>query len=230
MTPVIIIGLLSVLTVTLRVLTAADKGSVSGGFAAKVIASVLFCMAGFAAVLGREITLPRAGMLAAFVLAFMGDIFLGLGPFTHQKHTNFFFMLGSVPFLLAQLIYIAILLSLAPLNWRLLPIALVLPLLYLVLIGHGTLAYLCKNTAPILCYGSILSVMVMAAVNAFTAGHTAGAFALPAGILFALSDTSLFLYNFGSDRVRTHGKGLTVLVMLPYYAAQALFALVLAKI
>ncbi|MDR3345059.1 MAG: lysoplasmalogenase [Oscillospiraceae bacterium] len=230
MTPVIIIGLLSVMTVTLRVLTAAGKSSASGGFAAKAIASVLFCMAGIAAVSGHEITLPRAGMLAAFIFAFMGDVFLGLGPFTHEKHKSFFFTLGSVPFLLAQLLYIAVLISLAPLKAALLPIAFALPVLYLLLIGRRTLAYLCENTVPILCYGAVVSVMVMAAANAFAAGHAAGAFALPAGVLFAISDTALFLHNFGNDRVRAQGKTLTALVMLPYYAAQALFAMALVNI
>jgi len=230
MIPVIILGSLSVLTVSPRVMSAAGKGSASGGFASKVAASVFFCAAGLVAVLGREITLPRAGMLAAFLLALLGDIFLGLGPFTHEKHKNFFFLLGSAPFLLAQLLYIAVLLSLAPFSWALLPIAFALPVIYILLIWRGALAYLCENTAPIMLYGAVMSVMAMAAANALAAEHPAGAFALAAGVLFALSDTCLFLNNFGSDRVRAHGRGLTALVMLPYYAAQALFALVLFKV
>jgi uncharacterized membrane protein YhhN len=228
---------MSVLTVTARVVSAsssaekraADRGSASG-YAAKVISSLLFCAAGISAVFGKELTLPRSGMLAAFVLALAGDIFLGLGPFTKAKHSGFLFALGSVPFLLAQILYIAVLMSLAPLNPALVPIAAALPIFYLALIARGTLAYLCKNTVPILFYSVIMGVMVMAAVNAFAAGCPAGVFAFPAGVLFALSDTSLFLYNFGNDSVRSRGKLLTALVMLPYYAAQALFAIALSRI
>jgi uncharacterized membrane protein YhhN len=228
-----ILATLSVLCILVRVLVPDKKpggDGASAGFASKVISSLLFCLAGLAAVLGREVTLPRAGMLAAFLLALLGDIFLGLHPFTHKKHKNYFFLLGTVPFLFAQLLYIAVFLSLVPFHWALAPLALLLPVLYLLLIQRGVLAYLCENTLPILVYGLIVSIMVVSGVSLLVAGHPAGFWALPAGLLFALSDTSLFLFNFGSDRVRAHGKGLTALVMLPYYAAQALFALALLQI
>ncbi|MDR1805330.1 MAG: lysoplasmalogenase [Clostridium sp.] len=224
------LGLLSLLIIVVRVFPSKSQKGEAGGFGAKVLSSLLFCAAGLAAVYGKELTLPRAAMLGAFVLAFMGDVFLGLGPFSLEKHKNFLFIMGSVPFLLAQLLYIAVLLSLAPFDWRLLPLAFVLPLMLLIFKWRGVLAYLCENTIPIICYGAILGAMVVAAANALLAGHSGGSLALCAGLLFALSDTSLFLYNFGSDRVRAHKRLLTASVMLPYYAAQALFALVLTKI
>ncbi|MDR1464803.1 MAG: lysoplasmalogenase [Oscillospiraceae bacterium] len=196
------------------------------GFACKVTASTLFCLAGISAAAQQErLRFRAAGMLLAFCCALVGDILLAMGPLLHsEEYKTFLYLLGGGPFLLSQLCYTATFLSLARLRLWLLPVILMLPLLVGILWGAKALRMKAEGIA-VLVYAGALSAMVMAAVNLALDGGMLGRLVLPAALLFAASDTALFLANLGAPKVKAWlERQFTVCVMLPYYLAQALFA------
>jgi len=223
----------SIVTAILRVL-----GRPRQGFATKCAAAVLFLLtAAFAAgqralPLGRPATL----MLAGLALGFVGDVFLGLAPLVAQERNALFSALGGVPFFIGHFFFVAALLIGVPLRWALLILLPLLPALFFVLQKTGVFD-LGKRLLPIAAYGLVLGAMMLASVNYaahFAGGPRAG---LPIGlllwfpgILFAVSDTSLFLRGYGGEPMRRCRPVLEFTVMLPYFSAQAIFALAVAYI
>jgi uncharacterized membrane protein YhhN len=123
--------------------------------------------------------------------------------------------------------YIVVFLSAEPLKPYLIPVFLILPAAYAVLVKKK-LINPGKNTLPVMIYSAVLGAMATSVVNLAVSGNGGGIFALIAGILFVLSDTALFIFNFGSERVKElRGKWFVYCVFIPYYIAQGLFALCL---
>jgi hypothetical protein len=67
--------------------------------------------------------------------------------------------------------------------------------------------------------------MMISTLNLALRGGLLGYLMICPGVLFAVSDVSLFLHKFGGARLQKWLPVFSYTVMLPYYAAQALFAL-----
>ena len=208
------------------------------GFAAKCAASTLFCLTAVAAIGQRD--LPTNGattrILIGLVLGLVGDVFLGLAPLGSKKMNLVCSGLGGAAFFTGHIFYIRALLMGVALRWPLLLLLPVVPLVFLILyktkiFNPG------KRMIAIFGYGVVLGLMMVAAIN--YALHIAGGPLgdLPIGllmwvpgILFAISDTSLFLRTFGTEKIERFPVPLDFAVMLPYFSAQAIFALLAAYI
>ena len=209
------------------------------GLAAKCTASVLFCLTAVAAFSQRG--MPGNGattrIFIGLALGIVGDVFLGLAPLFDSKKKDLLCSgLGGAAFFTGHIFYIRALLMDVPVHWPFLLLMPVVPLLFLIL-------YKTKlfdpgwRFIPIFGYGIVLSTMMAAALN--YAMHMAGGplSGLPIslliwlpGILFSFSDTSLFLRGFGSQKLGCFAAHLDFAVMLPYFSAQAIFALLTAYI
>jgi uncharacterized membrane protein YhhN len=202
-----------------------------GRLASKLLASLLFCATALLAAAQRErMTLSAALLLGALLLGFIGDVLLGLDQFAPKQTRPILFILGGVPFFLGHILYIVLLLPIGNFSPWLLLLLPVVPILFAAL-ARANVIYFGKNLVPCTLYGTILSAMMMSTLNVARQGAAlpqgaalAHLMFLP-GILFALSDSSLFLRNFGGERLQKWIPALSFTVMLPYYAAQAIFAL-----
>jgi uncharacterized membrane protein YhhN len=222
MIAVIVCGALGVSAVLIRQLF--FKGGKLTGFACKVLASFLFCIAGIFAVLERGIDPRSALMLAAFVSAFAGDILLALSGFADEKSNAFFSAIGGAAFLGGHIMYIIVFFGAAKFNPYLIPIFFILPTAYAFLIRTKRVNP-GKNVLPVWLYSVVLGAMLTSVINLAAARNRAGILAVIAGALFVFSDTALFFFNFGSEKIRMlHGKLFIFLVHIPYFAAQFLFA------
>jgi uncharacterized membrane protein YhhN len=222
MIAVIVCGVFGVSAVLVRRLF--FKNGRLAGFGCKVLASFLFCVAGIFAVLERGIDLFSALMLVAFVLAFAGDILLALAGFADEKSVAFFSMVGGAAFLGGHIMYIAAFFGTTKFHPYLIPIFFVLPILCAFLIKTKRINP-GKNTLPVLLYSAVLGAMLTSVINLAASGNDAGILAVIAGALFVFSDTALFFFNFGNEKIRgLHGKLFIFLVHIPYFAAQFLFA------
>ncbi|MDR1733773.1 MAG: lysoplasmalogenase [Oscillospiraceae bacterium] len=193
----------------------------------KTLASMMFCAVGFVALMGREVpqvSVRAVLLLVALLLGLVGDIFLGIDGFIHRDVVNFFFLLGGAPFLFGHIVYVGILLSIGTFEPAYLCILAVLPVLFL-LLHYFKVWNLHSNLPPLLCYALVLSAMVMGTLNLARQGGTLGQLMIAPGILFAISDTSLFLGKFGTERIRRLKPLLSFMIMLTYYSAQCLFAI-----
>ena len=221
------LGLCGVLCIMLQPMRRLIKGPF-GSFAGKAFASMFFCLAGVAGAAGREFLNWRAAaLLFGFCLACLGDVLLGIEPILNNpaRDKDYTLAAGAAPFFLAHALNLAVLFPRGDLQPWLLPVLLVLPLLYLILWNRKVFDF-GKAGAPLVIYALLLGALVWAAAQA---EGTLRWFALPAALLFALSDTALFYFNFGPKKNTDHaGKGFSWLVMLPYYLAQALMACAVA--
>lgn len=223
----------SLVTAILRV-----TGHRRQSFATKCTACLLFCLTAALAANQRALPMNRSAalLLTGLALGVVGDIFLGLAPLMKKERYNLFSVLGGVPFFIGHLFFIAALLADVPLRLPLLALLPVLPALYF-LLHKAECMDLGKNLYFVMAYGTVLGGMLVASVNLalyFAQGPWGG---LPMGILmwfpgifFAVSDTSLFLRNYGSENVRRFVPVFEFSVMLPYFAAQAIFALAVAYV
>ncbi|MDR1464978.1 MAG: lysoplasmalogenase [Oscillospiraceae bacterium] len=194
-------------------------------FVCKMTASLLFLGTGLtAASLRGDMTIPVALLLGALLLGFVGDIILGLDYFVRKDLQSFLFLLGGAPFFFGHVLYTYIFLTAAPLRRQLLPLLLLIPLTFVALDATKRW-HLGKNTAPLLLYGLVLSAMVVGTLNLALGGGSLGKLMAVPGVLFAFSDTCLFLRRFGSAEVKRRAPLFSYLVLFPYYTAQALFAL-----
>lgn len=224
----IALGLCGVLFATLRPLRLAFKSSFAG-LGSKIYASTFFCLAGVAAAAQREyLNWQAAALLFGFCMACLGDILLAMEPVlaNPERDKNYVFVFGALAFFLAHVITLVVLLSCGTFNPWMLPLLLPLPVLYAVLWRRGTLDF-GKLAAPLLLYSLLLGAMV------FAAAQTQGMLrwvSLAVACLFALSDTALFLFNFGPKKKSAGGHAFTLLVMLPYYLAQTLLACIVVII
>jgi len=223
----------SLLTAILRVMDHRRQS-----FATKCVACVLFMLtAAFAA--GQQaqpMDTPAKLMLAGLALGFVGDVFLGLAPLVPKEKNGLFSALGGVPFFVGHFFFVAALLPGIPLRWPLLLLLPLLPALFL-LLQKANVFDLGKRLIPIMIYGLVLGAMMLASIN--YAAHIAdgplgelpiGLLMWLSGILFAVSDTSLFLRGFGKEKLARFVPVFEFTVMLPYFAAQAIFALAVAYV
>jgi uncharacterized membrane protein YhhN len=225
MTIAIVFGALSVAVILARILFFRESDKKSG-FIAKLVASVAFCLSGTAAAfVARGIGGSHAAalMLTALVAALVGDVLLAMPSFVKDEFKNLFSALGGAAFLSGHVLYIIVFLTTATPRLYLLPVAAAVPLAYAVLIRTKVLQPK-KNAVPVVAYGAVLGLLIFAAAGLAAAGTALGYFVLPAAVLFALSDTSLFFYNFGNKPFAKSKTAVGYLILLPYYAAQALFA------
>ncbi|MDR2752677.1 MAG: lysoplasmalogenase family protein, partial [Oscillospiraceae bacterium] len=90
-----------------------NKKSEKWRFITKLIASVLFCVIAFLAVVRREAPMNYRTtlMLTALVLGFVGDVLLGLDAFVQENCQSFLFLVGGLPFFIGHILYIVLLLS-----------------------------------------------------------------------------------------------------------------------
>jgi len=195
------------------------------GFGSKAFASMFFLMAGVAAAGTREhLNWQASALLFGFCLAAVGDILLAIEPVLKdaERDKGFAFALGGAPFLLAHGLNLAVFLSKGAFDWRLLPLALLLPALCGALWACRIINF-GKAGAAILLYALVLGATLWAAAQAAMADAKLGMLVLPAAALFAFSDTMLFLSYFGNRKTKPH-RSMMWFVMFPYYLAQVLLA------
>ena len=211
----------SVVTAVLR-----NKHMEKGRFVTKMVSSLLFCLVAFWAAAGRDqsMNIQTALMLGALVLGMVGDIVLGLDMFVVENLRKFVFVLGGTPFFLGHLLYIALLLSYGNIQWHLVAVLPVVPMFFL-LLDRFKLIALKKMMAPLAIYGLVLGAMMLATFNLAVQGGRLGPWMWFPGVLFTVSDASLFLNKFGRGPLEKLRPVFSYTVMIPYYAAQGIFAL-----
>ena len=200
------------------------KGRERGRLVAKLTASILFCLVAFLAAARREhpMNFQATLMLAGLVLGLMGDIVLGVDRFVPKESRGYILLIGGVPFFFGHVAYIALLASFGDINHWLLLIVPVLPAVFLLihkLLGFG------KMLVPLLLYAFVLSAMMVFTFNVALQGGPLGRLMILPGLLFTLSDTALILGKFGGEKLGRAAPVLAYMVAIPYFSAQALFAL-----
>jgi len=218
------LGLCGVLCIMLRPLRLVVKGPFAG-FASKAFASMFFCLAGVAGAAQRErLSWQAAALLFGFCLACLGDVLLAIEPVLANpaRDKDYAFVMGAVPFFLAHVLNLVVLLSRGEFMPWLLPLLIILPTLYAVLWRRGILKFGSVGV-PLLIYALLLGALTWAAAQ--TSG-TLRWVTLPATCMLALSDSALFFFNFGPQK--GPGRGFSWLVMFPYYLAQAIMACAVA--
>jgi uncharacterized membrane protein YhhN len=215
---------ISVVTAVLR-----NRGLEKGRFVAKMASSLLFCLTAFcaAAMRGESMNLRTALMLGALVLGMVGDIVLGLNLFAKEEYRKFVFVLGGAPFFFGHLLYIALLLSYGNIQWHLAAVLPIVPMFFLLLNKFG-LIRLDKLMLPLALYGLVLGAMMLATFSLAAQGGQLGRWMWYPGVLFTVSDASLFLGRFGQGPLKKMRHAFSYTVMVPYYAAQGIFALAVA--
>ena len=223
----IALGLCGVLCIMVHPLRLIVKGPIAG-IASKAFASMFFCLAGVAGAAQRgQLNWQAAALLFGFCLACLGDILLAVEPILKdpERDKNYAFVTGAVPFFLAHVLNLAVLISRGGFNPWLLVLLLPLPSLY-ALLWQRKIFDFGKVGGPLLIYALLLGALIWAAAQT---GGALRLLALPAACLLALSDTSLFYFTFGPKKEQGHpGAGFSWLVMFPYYLAQALMACAVA--
>ncbi len=195
-------------------------------FIAKMIAAMLFLAIAFIAAVMREqaMNLQTSLMLGALVLGAVGDIVLGLDVFVKDNYKRFAFLLGGIPFFLGHILYVILLLSYGNIQWHLVAVLPIVPMFFLIL-QRFKLVNLGKLIVPLGLYGLVLGGMMLATFNLAAQGGQLGHWMWYPGVLFTISDASLFLNSFGKGKLRELRPVFAFTVMLPYFAAQAIFAL-----
>ena len=218
-------------SVAVSVATAAlgNHGRHKERFVCKMVSSMLFCLVAFWAAVGRRepMNVQASLMLGALVLGMIGDIVLGLDMFLREEHRKFVFLLGGTPFFLGHLLYIALLLSYGDIQWHLVAVLPAVPMFFLLLNRFG-LIKLDKMMVPLAAYGLVLGAMMLATFSLATRGGELGRWMWYPGILFTISDGSLFLKTYGHGPLKKLRPAFAYTVMLPYYTAQGIFALTVA--
>lgn len=192
-------------------------------FAFKLVASILFCAAGLAALyIKGEFSSYGIFVLGALILGMLGDAFLAMSGLAKDAKLMFFNGVGYFCFAAGHIAFAAIFLSVAKLSLYLLPLVAVVPFVLWLLIKTGVLNAGKLNIAIII-YASVLGVMVMAAVNIFVNIKGAvGILSIAAAALFASSDLALAIREFGKLKSKTFIK---YFVLSTYYIAQCLFVI-----
>jgi len=205
-----------------------NRGMERGRYVAKMLASLLFCLTAFWAAATREDMHTRATlMLGGLVLGLVGDIVLGLNFFVEKGCQRYVFVLGGTPFFLGHLLYISLLLSYGNIQWHLVALLPIVPMFFLLLNKFGLLK-LEKLLLPLAMYGLVLGAMMLATFNLAAQGGQLGHWMLFPGVLFTVSDASLFMGRFGQGPLQKLKPVFSYTAMLPYYAAQGIFALSVA--
>lgn len=200
------------------------KEDASKRLVCKLIASLLFCAVGFAALyIKGSFSAYGIFVMAALVLGLLGDIFLCMKGLAADNKVMFFNAIGFFCFMMGHIAFATIFLSVVKFKLYILPVMLAgivapgLLMLFKVLNAR-------KLNIALLIYGAVIGVMVMAAVNIYAnyPGTTVGALSLTAAILFAVSDLTLSVREFGNFKNKAP---LIFIVLSTYYIAQCLFAI-----
>lgn len=192
----------------------------------KLIGSFLFCIAGLAAVYVKgSFSSYGVFVMGALILGLLGDIFLCMKGLAADNKLMLFNALGYFCFAFGHIAFFVIFLSITSFNWYLLPVFAAVPAVLGALMLLRVINAKKLNIA-LLIYASFLGLMVMSAVNLFVnVGGLAGILSIVAAILFATSDLSLAMREFGSFKNK---KPLIYIIQASYYIAQCLFAITIA--
>lgn len=195
-------------------------------FVFKLVASLLFCIAGLTALYAKgEFSTYGIFVMGALILGMLGDAFLAMSGLARDDKLMFFNGVGYFCFAAGHIAFAAIFLSVAKLSLYLLPLVLIIPFVLWLLIKMGVLNAGKFNLAIII-YAAVLGIMVMAAVNIFINNKGAvGVLSIAAAALFASSDLALSIREFGKLKSKTFIK---YFVLSTYYIAQCLFAITIA--
>jgi len=212
--------------------TAALSATRHKGFrlASKMIAASLFLAAGILGAMQRSGPWSSAItiMLVGLALGWLGDLLLGLDPFVPDKRKNMVLISGGIPFFLGHVAYIVVLATITPLNLWLLPLLLLLPIL--IFIMHRVFD-LEKMLVPFLLYSLMLGAMMMFTLNvAIEVGGPLGRLMILPGVLFAISDSCLFLGKNLREKYGRPFPSMHFACLIPYFGAQALFAVSVAYV
>lgn len=242
MTAVIVLAVLTVVcALACAVAHSAKKYSLK--FALKTVASLLFVTTAVVALTVGGNVQYGAAVIGALVLGLLGDVFLSMDPFVKDDKTKgFFYVLGGAAFAVGHVFYIVIFFTSAPFNpWLLLALP-VLPLLaaFLTLVRVRTVCLTDEDGAVVsqkkplvdvgklafafVAYAVVLGLMLVSALNVFlySGRETFGILLLVAACCFVVSDVALMFNDFVKTAPKR--KWLIFVVMLFYYAAQAIFA------
>ena len=192
----------------------------------KLIGSILFCVVGLGALyINGAFSAYGVFVMGALILGLLGDIFLCMKGLSQDKKLMLFNALGFFCFAVGHIAFAAIFLSITPFNLYILPVMFAVPAILGVLMLLKVVDAKKLNIA-LLSYATLLGVMVMSALNLFVNNRgSAGILSLIAAILFAASDLSLAIREFG--RIKNK-RVLIYLILATYYTAQCLFAITIA--
>ena len=191
----------------------------------KGLAALLFLAVALIALYIKGSSLYSVLVLGALILGTIGDLYLCLNEniAIKEKATNLF-LIGGACFFGGHILFSVVYLVSVPFSLYLIPCVFVIPALLgvAVLVGRKKIT-LGKYLPFAFAYGFILNLMLVVTINAFIHNYNNafGILSLVAGILFVISDGSLFFKEF------SHLKGNPVLiyvVLVTYYIAQCLFA------
>lgn len=216
-------------------------------FAFKTAASVMFVLTALVALRVSGNIEYGVLILVALVFGLLGDVFLSMDPFVKDKKSQgYFYIIGGASFAIGHIFYIVVFFTLAPLNPWTLFMLVALPALTLFLttakvrkthvVGEDGVTVTVRK--PIMAvgklaiaftaYSCVLGLMLTSTLNVYLASPgTHGLLLLLAAVFFSISDTALALNDFAKLDIPGK-KYFPFVVMLFYYAAQAMFALTIA--
>lgn len=199
-----------------------------GALIAKMLAAVLFVIAGIIAFSVRSASETMCALiLAGLFPALGGDWFLAvkeISPDEKRDYRNF--ALGVICFGVAQILYL--LAFLADAEFRFMPAfipLIVLPLLCTLISLLTKQIYIEKKRLPfVVCYGLLLgTTLAMAASRYYLNPTTGGLIAMIGAAAFVLSDMSLACFFF-ADKIKDR-RFFNFPVMILYFGAQVLYVL-----
>jgi len=203
------------------------KGHEKLRYISKLAAALLFCATALAAMIERTqpMNFVTMMMLAGLFLGFMGDVILGLDRFVRPEGRGNLLLIGALPFFLGHIAYIVAMLSWGELNpW----------LLFIIpfsVVGFWLITKVLpieKYLTPFLLYSLVLSGLMITTLSIAIAqrGTPLGAIMIAPGIIFTISDVSLLFDRFYGIKENQKKKPVFgYMVAIPYFSAQALFAL-----
>jgi len=203
------------------------KGREKLRYISKITAALLFCATAFLAAVQRTepMNFQATLMLVGLVMGFMGDVVLGLDRFVRPEGRGNLMLIGGFPFFFGHVAYIVALLSFGNLNpWLLLIVPFTIVCFWLI----NKKLPIQKYLTPFMFYALVLSGLMISTLGIAISqwGTPLGHIMLLPGLLFTMSDVSLLFDRFYGEKKR--GEKLPIfyyLVAIPYFSAQALFAL-----
>lgn len=191
----------------------------------KGLGSLLFIAVAMVALFIKGTSLYGVLVLGALILGMVGDIYLCMNNnIVLKEKSPYLFFVGGVCFFCGHVLFGIVYLVSLPFKLYLIPCIFVIPALLTVALALGRKKItLGKFTPFAFAYGFILNLMLVVTVNAFIFNYNNafGILILVAGILFVISDGSLFFKEFSHLKEKPL---LVYVVLITYYIAQCLFA------
>lgn len=203
------------------------KGHEKLRYTSKLAAALLFCATAVVAMAQRSEPMSFAAtwMLVGLFLGLIGDIVLGLDRFVPPKGRGNLLLIGGVPFFFGHIAYIVALLSLGYVNpWLLFLIPLALVIIWVL----ARVLSLKKYLTPFMLYSLVLAGLMITTLSIAIAqrGTALGRIMILPGIVFTFSDISLLFDRFyRNKKTGERNPAFFYMVAIPYFSAQALFAL-----